>query len=118
MKQNINKYKKWFLLMLFVAYYSTSVLFMHFHYNNGRFFAHSHLLPISEQSVPHHHNSLAELWVAHDLGMIHISDVKLDSFQLQLFHTNVIKIAEHTVYPDYLTPIAGPLSLRAPPALV
>ena len=86
---------KWLLPALFIVYYSSISLFMHVHVENGTTIVHSHPFERAADGTYHHHSSLSLL--------------------LQIYVTPNYKIIDNPVYPDYLVPVLGKLSLRAPP---
>ncbi len=51
----------------------------------------------------------------HLLTTVHVQDGAIHSLLLQIYVTPNYKIIDNPVYPDYLVPVLGKLSLRAPP---
>ena len=94
------KYMKWLLPALFIVYYSSISLFMHVHVENGTTIVHSH--PFKKGSE-------------HSQTTVHVQDGAIHSLLLQIYVTPNYKIIDNPVYPDYLVPVLGKLSLRAPP---
>ena len=92
------KYMKWLLPALFIVYYSSISLFMHVHVENGTTIVHSHPFERAADGTYHH-----------------VQDGAIHSLLLQIYVTPNYKIIDNPVYPDYLVPVLGKLSLRAPP---
>lgn len=61
------------------------------------------------------HSSLSEIQLFHLLTTVHVQDGAIHSLLLQIYVTPNYKIIDNPVYPDYLVPVLGKLSLRAPP---
>ena len=113
MKQTMAKYMKWLLPALFIVYYSSISLFMHVEY--GTTIVHSHPFKKTADGICHHHSSLSEIQLFHLLTTVHVQDGAIHSLLLQICVTPNYKIIDNPVYPDYLIPVLGKLSLRAPP---
>ena len=94
---------KWLLPALFIVYYSSISLFMHVHVERAA------------DGTYHHHSSLSEIQLFHLLTTVHVQDGAIHSLLLQIYVTPNYKIIDNPVYPDYLVPVLGKLSLRAPP---
>lgn len=58
---------------------------------------------------------LSEIQLFHLLTTVHVQDGAIHSLLLQIYVTPNYKIIDNPVYPDYLVPVLGKLSLRAPP---
>lgn len=116
-RQTMNKYLKWLLPVVFIAYYSSISLFIHVHIEHGTTIVHAH--PFGEKSggACHHHASLAEIQLFHILSTISVEDGAVHTLHLDFQSQQIAEIAEYPVYPDYLIPDKGKLSLRAPPAI-
>lgn len=114
-RQTINKYLKWLLPVIFIAYYGSITLFIHVHIENGTTIVHSH--PFSEKAggASHHHASLAEIQLFHSLSTISVEDGAVHALLIDFQSKQIAEIIEYPVYPDYLLPVKGKLSLRAPP---
>lgn len=115
MKQTMAKYMKWLLPALFIVYYSSISLFMHVHVEYGTTIVHSHPFKKTADGICHHHSSLSEIQLFHLLTTVHVQDGAIHSLLLQICVTPNYKIIDNQVYPDYLVPVLGKLSLRAPP---
>ena len=115
MKQTMAKYMKWLLPALFIVYYSSISLFMHVHVEYGTTIVHSHPFKKTADGICHHHSSLSEIQLFHLLTTVHVQDGAIHSLLLQICVTPNYKIIDNPVYPDYLIPVLGELSLRAPP---
>ena len=100
---------------LFIVYYSSISLFMHVHVENGTTIVHSHPFERAADGTYHHHSSLSEIQLFHLLTTVHVQDGAIHSLLLQIYVTPNYKIIDNPVYPDYLVPVLGKLSLRAPP---
>ena len=120
MKQTMAKYMKWLLPALFIVYYSSISLFMHVHVENGTTIVHSHPY---KPGTEHEHTTaefqlihmLSSIQLFHLLTTVHVQDGAIHSLLLQIYVTPNYKIIDNPVYPDYLVPVLGKLSLRAPP---
>lgn len=108
---------KWLLPVLFIAYYSSISLFMHVHIEHGTTIVHSHPFAKTSGGASHHHASLSEIQLFHVLSTISVEDGAVHPFRLQFYAIQITKIIETPVYPDYLVPVQGKLSLRAPPVV-
>lgn len=117
MRRTMIKYMKWLLPVLFIAYYSSISFFMHVHIEHGVTIVHSHPFGKTSGGVYHHHASLSEIQLFHQLSTISVEDGAVDPLQLHSYTIQITKITETPVYPDYLIPIPGKLSLRAPPVV-
>ena len=109
------KYIKWLLPVLFIAYYSSVSLFTHVHVEHGTTIVHAHPFKKTADGICHHHSSLSEIQLFHLLTTVHVQDGAIHSLLLQICVTPNYKIIDNPVYPDYLIPVLGKLSLRAPP---
>lgn len=109
------KYIKWFLLVLFITYYSSVAIFMHTHIEEGAVIVHSHPFSKSTDGTPHHHQSLAEILFFHNLSTINTIDGIVNSFQLILYTQVILLLDNLPVKPAYLNPVSACLFLRAPP---
>lgn len=111
------KYAKWLLPVLFIAYYSSISLFMHVHVEYGTTIVHSHPFKSSPDGSSHNHASLSEIQLFHLLTTVHVEDGAVHPLQLQFYALRIFSISEMPVFPDYLVPVLGELSLRAPPSI-
>ena len=109
---NITRY---FLPILFVSYLVSLTFFAHVHVVNGVTIVHSHPFKKTADGICHHHSSLSEIQLFHLLTTVHVQDGAIHSLLLQICVTPNYKIIDNPVYPDYLIPVLGKLSLRAPP---
>ena len=115
MKQIYLNIMKWFLPVLFISYMAGITLFTHSHVVNGVTIVHSHPFERAADGTYHHHSSLSEIQLFHLLTTVHVQDGAIHSLLLQIYVTPNYKIIDNPVYPDYLVPVLGKLSLRAPP---
>lgn len=106
---------KWLLLILFIAYYGSISMFVHVHIEHGVTIVHAHPFKQSADGSGHQHHSLSEIQLFHLLTNLHVTDGAVHPLQLYFYAVPVYKIMEFPVYPDYLVPCQGNLSLRAPP---
>ena len=109
---NITRY---FLPILFISYLASITFFTHVHVDNGVTIVHSHPFKKTADGICHHHSSLSEIQLFHLLTTVHVQDGAIHSLLLQICVTPNYKIIDNPVYPDYLIPVLGKLSLRAPP---
>ncbi|MBQ4162184.1 MAG: hypothetical protein IJD84_04735 [Parabacteroides sp.] len=111
------KYVKWILPVVFILYYSSIALFTHVHVENGITIVHSHPFKKAADGSPHQHASLSEIQLYHVLSSVNVADGAVHSLQLHFYAIPYFNITENPVYPTYLAPVLGELSLRAPPFL-
>lgn len=111
------KYIKWLLPVIFIAYYSSITLFIHVHIENGTTIVHSHPFGKVNGGAFHHHASLSEIQLFHILTTISVEDGAVHAYHLDFHALQIAEIVEIPVYPDYLVPVKGKLSLRAPPVV-
>lgn len=114
-KQRIHTYTKWFLPLLFVAYYGIVTLFVHVHIEEGTTIVHSHPFHQTADGTCHHHASASEIQLFHVLSTITVSDGAVHPLQLHFFATPLATVIDPQVYPDHLIAVTGPYLLRAPP---
>lgn len=105
----------WLLPILFIGYYSSVSLFIHVHVEYGTTIVHSHPFKKSQDGTGHHHSSLSEIQLFYQLTTISVEDGAVHPLQLHFYALQFSKITEAPVFPDYLIPIRGICSLRAPP---
>ena len=115
MRERVVKYMKWLLPMIFIAYYGSITLFIHVHIENGTTIVHSHPFGKVKGGANHHHDSLSEIQLFHILTTISVEEGAVHAFHLDFHAKQIGEIVEIPVYPDYLAPVKGKLSLRAPP---
>lgn len=115
LKQTINKYMKWLLPVIFIAYYGSISLFIHVHIEHGTTIVHSHPFDTKSDGACHHHASLSEIQLFHILSTISVEDGAVHALLIDFLSKQIAEIVEYPVYPDYLIPLKGKLSLRAPP---
>lgn len=115
LKQTINKYMKWLLPVIFIAYYGSISLFIHVHIEHGTTIVHSHPFDTKSGGACHHHASLSEIQLFHILSTISVEDGAVHALLIDFLSKQITEIVEYPVYPDYLIPLKGKLSLRAPP---
>lgn len=108
---------KWLLPVLFIGYYSSITLFIHVHIESGTTIVHSHPFAKKAGGACHQHASLSEIQLFHILTSISVEDGAVHPLQLQFYTSQVFEIIEMPVCPDYLIPVLGKLSLRAPPVV-
>lgn len=106
-------YIKWMLPLLFVWYYSSVMLYMHTHVEEGMMISHSH--PFKD--VAHHHQSLSEILFFQNISSVKAEDGAVSpvylppSFSL-LICILVIPVVKAIHSIDHRT-----AQLRAPPYL-
>lgn len=111
------KYMKWLLPVLFIAYYSSISLFMHVHVVNGTTIVHSHPFKKAADGTTHRHASLSEIQLFHQLSTVQVEDGVVHQLFLQMYAAPNYRLIDNPVCPDYLIPVFGDLSLRAPPCV-
>lgn len=109
---------KWLLPVLFIAYYGNVSLFTHVHIEHGTTIVHSHPFDKATDGKSHQHKSLAEIQLYHILSTISAADGSVHSLQLHFKALQIAELSESPVCPEYITPVQGKPSLRAPPATV
>ena len=114
-RETMNKYLKWLLPVIFIAYYSSITLFIHVHIEHGTTIVHSHPFGKLKGGVCHHHASLSEIQLFHILTTLSVEDGAVHALYLNFSAQQIAEIVEQPVYPDYMLPDKGLLSLRAPP---
>lgn len=114
-RQTMNKYLKWLLPVIFIAYYGSITLFIHVHIEHGTTIVHSHPFGKLNGGACHHHASLSEIQLFHILTTLSVEDGAVHALYLNFSAQQIAEIVEYPVYPDYAHPDKGQLSLRAPP---
>lgn len=116
----MEKYRKYLRIVLpalFIAYLGCLIAFTHVHIVNGVTIVHSHPYSKTNDGRPDHEHGYAEFQLLHQLSTIQISGAAFVSILLAAFLTLLYRISCNPVYPDFLTPIQGKPSLRAPPVI-
>lgn len=101
--------------MIFIAYYGSITLFIHVHIEHGTTIVHSHPFGAKSGGACHHHASLSEIQLFHTLTTISVEDGAVYTYHLDFQAKQIAEIVEIPACPDYLVPVKGKLSLRAPP---
>lgn len=109
------KYIKWLLPVLFIAYYSSILLFTHVHVEHGTTIVHAHPFKKMADATCHHHTSLAEIQLFHTLSSIHVMDGAIHPLRLQFYSLKISNLSESPVYLDHVASVEGLQYLRAPP---
>lgn len=117
MRQVASTYLKWLLPVVFITYYSCVSLFVHVHIENGTTIVHSHPFGKKDGGANHHHASLSEIQLFHILATLSVEDGAVHELSLHFSARQIAELMEQPVYPDYMQPGRGPLSLRAPPVI-
>lgn len=117
MRRERNKYLKWLLTAIFIAYYGCISSFIHVHIEHGTTIVHSHPFGKTNDGAAHHHASFSEIQLFHLLTTLSVEDGAVGAFHLNFSLQQIAEIVENPVYPDYTQPDKGQLSLRAPPVL-
>ena len=73
-RQTMNKYLKWLLPVIFIAYYGSITLFIHVHIEHGTTIVHSHPFGKLNGGACHHHASLSEIQLFHILTTLSVED--------------------------------------------
>jgi len=114
--RDAKKYLSFGLPLLFITYLGFLIAFTHVHIVNGVTIVHSHPYQKSADGTPaEHEHNYAEFQLLHQLSVIEITGAALILFLLAALLTAAQVISRDPVYPDYLLPIIGKLSLRTPP---
>ncbi|MCC8197615.1 MAG: hypothetical protein LIP06_03325 [Tannerellaceae bacterium] len=116
--RNVKKYLTFGLPLLFITYLGFLIAFTHVHIVNGVTIVHSHpyhLNHTSDGTPVEHEHTYAEFQLLHQLSVIEIAGAALVFFLLAALLAATQTLLYHPVYPDYLLPVTGKLSLRAPP---
>ena len=109
------KYLKWFLPVLFIAYYGSVSFFMHVHIEHGTTIVHAHPFKKTADGTCNHHRTLAEIQLFSALSSIHVVDGAIHLLQLHFYARPVGEVSESVVSSDHLAPTRGKIRLRAPP---
>ena len=115
--EKFRKYLRIALPALFIAYLGCLISFTHVHIVNGVTIVHSHPYHKTDDGQPDHEHGYAEFQLLHQLSTIQISGAAFVSILLAAFLTTLFILRNNPVYPDYLLPVRGKLSLRAPPVI-
>lgn len=102
------------LPIFFIVYYGSVSLFMHVHIENGVTIVHSHPFKKTDGGV-HQHASFAEIQLFHLLTAVDAQDGAVHALDLQYYVTPDYRIVENPPCSDYLSPVRGKQSPRAPP---
>jgi hypothetical protein len=115
LSENLKRVLKWFLLILFLGYYGSIVLFTHTHLINGVTIVHSHpYKPFSDDGSPSHNHSSNEIVVLQALSGF-FSTVVLSFIALAIFrHVTNINHPLKNQWKEFVTDFYSFL-LRAPP---
>ncbi|WP_455635886.1 hypothetical protein [Parabacteroides sp.] len=117
MRETMVKYIKWLLPVLFIAYYSSILLFTHVHVEDGTTIVHAHPFKKAADGTSHQHGSLAEIQLFHVLSSIHVMDGAIHSLRLQFYSLEIADLSESPAYPDHVASVEGMRYLRAPPVV-
>lgn len=115
MRETMVKYIKWLLPVLFIAYYSGVSLFTHVHVERGVTIVHAHPFKKTADGSVHHHASLAEIQLFHQLSSVDAADGAIHPLRLQFYSLEISNLSESPVYPDHVASVEGARYLRAPP---
>lgn len=117
MKDKYRKYLRIALPALFIAYLGCLIAFTHVHIVNGVTIVHSHPYSKTDDGRADHDHSYAQFQLLHQLSTVQIGGALLVSILLAAFLSVLYKLSCNPVSPDYLIPIQGKPSLRAPPMI-
>lgn len=117
MMEYYRKYLRIALPALFIAYLGCLIAFTHVHIVNGVTIVHSHPYSKTDDGRPDHDHSYAQFQLLHQLTTVQIGGAAAVSLLLAAFLTVLYKLSFNPVCPDYLTPVVGIPSLRAPPVI-
>lgn len=109
------KYIKWWLPVLFIAYYSNVLLFTHVHVEHGTTIVHAHPFKKAADGTGHRHASLAEIQLFHTLSSIHAADGAIHPLRLRFYSLEISDLAGSPACPGHAASIEGRRYLRAPP---
>ncbi|WP_455638983.1 hypothetical protein [Parabacteroides sp.] len=113
--EKLRKYLRIALPALFIIYLGCLIAFTHVHIVNGVTIVHSHPYSKTDDGRPNHEHNYAVFQLLHQLSTIQIGGATSIAILFATFLTFLYKLSCRPVYPDYLVPIKGKLSLRAPP---
>lgn len=111
----MRKYLRVLLPLLFITYYSSVALFTHVHIEQGTTIVHAHPFASAGEEGSHHHGSLAEIQLFHQLSTIVAADGAVHFVNLPFYATLKIVLSESPVAAHYVEAVMGQLLLRAPP---
>lgn len=113
----LRKYLKVALPALFIAYLGCLIVFTHVHIINGVTIVHSHPYQKTDDGRPNHEHGYAEFQLLHQLSTLQISGAAFVALLLAVFLTALFRLSCNPVCPDYIAPVRGKQSLRAPPVV-
>lgn len=108
------KYISIALPVLFVAYLGCLIAFTHVHIVNGVTIVHSHPYQKNDDGTPKEAHSFAEFQLLHHLSTIQATGAGFAHILIAALIAGFYILTNRPVYPDYLCPVRGKLSLRAP----
>lgn len=111
------KYLKIALPALFITYLGCLIAFTHIHIVNGVTIVHSHPYHKNADGTPKEEHNFAEFQLLHQLNTIQINGAAGPIILIAAILTVACILFSRPVYPAYLLPVPGKLSLRAPPAV-
>lgn len=117
MREQIAKYMKFLLPVLFFLYSGTISLSMHVHIENGVTIVHSHPYKKSEDGNQHHHASLSEIQLFHTLSTFQVADGAVATVELPFYLAKSFDIIPAIHEKPYCSNLNTYVSLRAPPAV-
>lgn len=115
MEDRYRKYLKLIFPALFIVYLGCIMAFTHVHIVNGVTIVHAHPYHSAANGQGGHEHSLTIFQLLHQLSVIQLAGGAWTVFAFHLFLAFCCKHACYPVYPAYLRPVRGCISLRAPP---
>ncbi|MCD7976356.1 MAG: hypothetical protein LUG51_04075 [Tannerellaceae bacterium] len=106
---------KWFVTLLFIAYYSSVHVFTHVHIENGIAVVHTHPFKKAAGDTSHHHTSSAEIYLFQDLSTIQIESAGILLVNLHFYAQSLADLTKQPGDPGHSISYQGVCSLRAPP---
>ena len=113
----LRKYLRILFPILFIVYLGNLIAFTHVHIVNGVTIVHSHHYQTNDDGTPAEEHTFAEFQLLHQLASVEISGTAFTQILLNITPDSCQLLDCQPVYPDYLVPFHGHLSLRAPPVI-
>lgn len=116
--EKFRKYLRIALPALFIAYLGCLIAFTHVHIVNGVTIVHSHPFTIKRMTAGRTMNMVTRNSSCFTSFLrLNPAELRLFLILLAAFLTTLFILRNNPVYPDYLLPVRGKLSLRAPPVI-
>ncbi|MCC8153515.1 MAG: hypothetical protein LIP01_04465 [Tannerellaceae bacterium] len=115
MKRVLLIYGKYFVLILYIAYYGSILFFSHLHIDESGIYTHSHPFQSSRENEPHQHDSSPALQLINDLSTFQIDGNGIEIYSIHRFIPPVLNVICTTDTAANTTSCFTRYSLRAPP---